>query len=102
MTPILAFGIGAPGLPEMIIFGTIALLLFGKRLPEVARSLGKGIVEFKKGVRGIEDEVSTSNYASSSASSAPRPSAPEEEVSEVTAPKFEPPKFEPSETESGV
>ncbi len=35
----------------------IALLLFGKRLPEVARSLGKGIVEFKKGVRGIEDDV---------------------------------------------
>ncbi|NJM35705.1 MAG: DUF4861 family protein [Rhodomicrobium sp.] len=31
--------------------------VFGKRLPEVARSLGKGIVEFKKGVRGIEDEV---------------------------------------------
>ena len=100
MTPILAFGIGAPGLPEMIIFGTIALLLFGKRLPEVARSLGKGIVEFKKGVRGIEDEVSTSTYAGNSASSAPRPSAPEEDVSEVTAPKFEPPKFEPSESES--
>ena len=35
----------------------IALLLFGKRLPEVARSLGKGIVEFKKGVRGIEDDA---------------------------------------------
>ena len=104
MTPILAlFPGGAPGLPELIIFGTIALLLFGKRLPEVARSLGKGIVEFKKGVRGIEDEVSTSTYASNSESSAPRPSAPEEEVSEVTAPKFEPPKFEPSEsTESEV
>ena len=52
MTGILAFFPGgAPGLPELIIFGTIALLLFGKRLPEVARSLGKGIVEFKKGVR---------------------------------------------------
>ena len=40
---------------EMMIVGGIALLLFGKRLPEVARSLGKGIVEFKKGVNGIED-----------------------------------------------
>uniref|UniRef100_A0A7C2JYU4 Twin-arginine translocase TatA/TatE family subunit n=1 Tax=Schlesneria paludicola TaxID=360056 RepID=A0A7C2JYU4_9PLAN len=43
-----------PGLPEMIVFGVIALLLFGKRLPDVARSLGQGIVEFKKGLRGDE------------------------------------------------
>src|SRR5215470_12573203 len=42
---------------EMLVVGAIALLIFGKRLPEVARSLGKGIVEFKKGVKGIEDEV---------------------------------------------
>ncbi len=96
-TPVLAFGLGAPGLPELVIFGTIALLLFGKRLPEVARSLGKGIVEFKKGVRGIEDEVSTATY-NSSTSSAPRPSAPDEpEAAEVTAPKFEPPKFDTDE-----
>ncbi len=33
---------------ELMILGMIALLLFGKRLPEVAKSLGKGIVEFKK------------------------------------------------------
>tara|TARA_R110002072_G_scaffold13481_1_gene56796 strand:- start:277821 stop:278135 length:315 start_codon:yes stop_codon:yes gene_type:complete len=97
MTAILAFFPGgAPGLPELIIFGTIALLLFGKRLPEVARSLGKGIVEFKKGVRGIEDEVTQSTYSSSSTSSTPRPAA-SEEVKEVTAPKFEPPKFDQDE-----
>ena len=100
MTGILAFFPGgAPGLPELIIFGTIALLLFGKRLPEVARSLGKGIVEFKKGVRGIEDEVSTSTYNSSaSTSSTPRPTV-SEDVAEVTAPKFEPPRFDQSESE---
>lgn len=100
MTTVLAFFPGgAPGLPELIIFGTIALLLFGKRLPEVARSLGKGIVEFKKGVRGIEDEVSQSTYSSSSVSSTPRPAA-NDEVKEVTAPKFEPPKVE-QEDEDG-
>lgn len=100
MTAILAFFPGgAPGFPELIIFGTIALLLFGKRLPEVARSLGKGIVEFKKGVRGIEDEVNQSTYDSSSnVSSTPRP-AVTEEPSEVTAPKFEPPKFDPSDND---
>lgn len=96
MTGLLAFLPGAPGPFEMMVFGVIALLLFGKRLPEVARSLGKGIVEFKKGVRGIEDEVSQSTYNSSSTPSTPRPAA-SEDVAEVTAPKFEPPAFDQDE-----
>jgi sec-independent protein translocase protein TatA len=83
----------------MVIVGGIALLLFGKRLPEVARSLGKGIVEFKKGVRGIEDEVDNSTYNTSyTSSSASRP-VPEEEQEEVTAPKFEPPETAPTASE---
>ena len=49
--------ISVPGGWEWMIIGVIALLLFGKRLPEVARSLGKGMVEFKRGLRGIQDEV---------------------------------------------
>ena len=48
---------GLPGGGEWVVIGLVALLIFGKRLPEVARSLGKGIVEFKKGLRGIEEEV---------------------------------------------
>ncbi len=83
---------------ELIIVGIVALLLFGKRLPEVARSLGKGITEFKKGVRGIEDEVETSSSASRPVS---RP-ATEDRPVETTAPKFEPPKFEPSDTNSSA
>src|ERR1700683_26005 len=35
----------------------VALLIFGRRLPEVGRSLGKGIIEFKKGLSGIEEEI---------------------------------------------
>jgi len=35
----------------------IGLLVFGRRLPEVGRSVGKSIVEFKKGIKGIEDEI---------------------------------------------
>jgi sec-independent protein translocase protein TatA len=45
------------GVPELLIILTIGVLLFGKRLPEVGRSLGKGIVEFKKGLKGVEDDV---------------------------------------------
>ena len=46
-----------PGPWEIIIVLVVALLLFGRRLPEVGRSLGKGIVEFKKGLKGVEDEI---------------------------------------------
>jgi sec-independent protein translocase protein TatA len=35
----------------------LALLIFGKRLPEVGRSLGKGIIEFKKGLAGVEQDI---------------------------------------------
>ena len=51
---------GMPGGIEWIIILIVALLIFGKRLPEVMKSLGKGIVEFKKGVKGVEDEVEDS------------------------------------------
>ena len=81
----------SPSPMELIIVGMVALLLFGKRLPEVARSLGKGIVEFKKGVRGIEDEVNSATYNQPS-SYRPQPAS---DAQEVSAPKFEPPRSEP-------
>src|SRR4051794_20390724 len=51
---------------ELMIVMGIAVLLFGKRLPEVGRSLGKGIVEFKKGLSDVSQEL---DYGSSSGSS---------------------------------
>ena len=46
------------GLPELLVVLVIVLLLFGaKRLPEIARGLGKSIQEFKKGVKDIERDV---------------------------------------------
>jgi TatA/E family protein of Tat protein translocase len=48
------FGIGSS---ELLILGVIALLLFGNRLPQVMRSLGQGVTEFKKGLDGISEEM---------------------------------------------
>lgn len=83
----------SPGPMEMLIIGGIAVLLFGKRLPEVGRSLGKGIVEFKKGISGIEDEI---NSAASSTGSSYSSTSHSEDREEATAPKFEPPASEPT------
>ncbi len=45
------------GMWEAIVLGLLGVLIFGKRLPEVGKSIGKGIVEFKKGLSGIEDDI---------------------------------------------
>lgn len=47
---------GIPGWMEIGIIGIIILLLFGKRIPETMRSLARGIVEFKKGLKEVPDE----------------------------------------------
>ena len=54
-SPLLA--IGMPGPLELIVVMAIMLLLFGHRLPSVMRSLGRGVVEFKRGVHGVEEEL---------------------------------------------
>ena len=47
----------------LLVLGAIAVMLFGERLPEVARSFGKGLMEFKKRVHGIQQEIeSASNF----------------------------------------
>lgn len=53
--------IGMPGLPEMIIIACVLLLLFGTRLPGVMRSMGRGVVEFKRGLSGEDDDAVVHN-----------------------------------------
>ena len=82
------FGIGTM---ELLVVGVVAVLLFGSKLPSVARSLGKSVTEFKKGIAGLEEEF----YSASSDTSRPKVNKYADDRDEPTAPKFEPPTAEP-------
>ena len=84
MTPL--FGLFNLGGQEMIILLIIGVLLFGRKLPEVGRYLGKGIVEFKKGIKGLEDEVDGGTVARQDPTI--EPPRPPQRIP-TTAPKFE-------------
>ena len=77
------FGIGTG---ELIVIGIIAVILFGGRLPSVARSLGKSIIEFKKGMSDLENEVKSSVY------SEPTNRVSYNDNAEPAGARFEPPK----------
>ena len=48
---------GQLGVGEILVIAAVGLLLFGSRLPQVGRSLGRAIVQFKKGLHEVEDEI---------------------------------------------
>ncbi len=80
--------LGGLGPMEIIILVVLGVLLFGKRLPDMGRYLGKSIVEFRKGVKGLEDDAEGGVSASSPAPAASEQvRAPQRVV--ATAPKFE-------------
>lgn len=108
---------------EMMVIGGLAVMLFGGRLPEVGRSLGRSIREFKKGMSGVEDELnqlrnefrdsaggsgynsSMSSYNSHSSGYATShydysSTGDVYDRSDVTVPKFEPPKKRPERIET--
>lgn len=54
---------GSIGTPELIIIMLVILLLFGsKRLPELAKGIGKGIRQFKKAMDDVKDEIDLKDY----------------------------------------
>ena len=87
--------------PELIVLGIIGLLLFGKRLPDVAKNLGRGVSEFKKGLTGFQDEINGSSRSPASSYTPAPPAKRPEPLStlddKIVTPKFEPPKSAPSE-----
>ena len=56
MQYILSFG-GIPGGWEWIVILVVALLIFGRRLPEIARGVGKSLTEFKKGINEAKEST---------------------------------------------
>ena len=60
---------GFPGHIELFIVLFVALLLFGHRLPGLMRSAGRSVVEFKKGIQGIEDDIENAGESDSKNSS---------------------------------
>ncbi len=78
------FGLGPT---EMIVLAVLGVLLFGRKLPEVGRYLGKGIVEFKKGVKGLEDEVDGGMITSRQEPIVEQPRPPQRV--QTSAPKFD-------------
>jgi sec-independent protein translocase protein TatA len=96
MNPLFAFSLGPQ---EILILLVLGVLLFGRRLPEVGRSLGKGIVEFKKGLKGLEDEVESSvaNSTRHEPQPALEPPRPPQRVA-TNVPKFEEPPATPPQS----
>ncbi|MGB9689351.1 Sec-independent protein translocase subunit TatA/TatB [Thermogutta sp.] len=88
-----------PGGTEMLIVLLVALLLFGNRLPQVARSLGKSLNEFRKGMQGLEQELrSAINETPPPPPSRTQRPENEEDRQTPVAPKFIPPASPPQET----
>ncbi len=53
---------GSVGTPELLLIMLVILLLFGsKRLPELARGIGKGIRQFRKAMDDVKDEIDLTN-----------------------------------------
>ena len=52
---ILLFSLGAP---EIILIALVVLLIFGgKKIPELMRGIGKGVNQFKRGMKDLDDEI---------------------------------------------
>lgn len=77
-TPMLA--LGAPGPMELVLLMLVGLLFFGKRLPEVGRSIGQTVVQFKKGLNEVHEDVNRQT---------PTPATPAAPIALDQTPKIE-------------
>ncbi len=89
MSPL--FGFFGLGMWEIAVLGVIAVLLFGRKLPDMAKYLGKSVVEFKKGMHGLEsgfDDVANPTAATQPTAAPAEAIRPPQRVAPA-APKFD-------------
>jgi sec-independent protein translocase protein TatA len=90
------------GMQELMLLGVVAIMLFGKNLPGVAKQLGSSYREFRKGLWDLQSSLNFDDDASSSSRSKPAKSYTAtsyddyDDYEAATAPKFEPPPSEPT------
>ena len=91
---------------ELLIVGVVAVLLFGKNLPDVAKKFGGMYRDFRKSLDDLRSQVDfTDTFNSTPSKPKPRKSYSDfDDVDDISAPKFEPPPAppeEPGEPEGG-
>jgi sec-independent protein translocase protein TatA len=74
-----------PNGPTLIVLCILGVILFGRRLPEIGRSLGKGLKEFQNGMSGMEDQLTETL----SPTEAARPQLPPPPRVSSAVPRFE-------------
>jgi sec-independent protein translocase protein TatA len=87
------------GFQELLIVGVVAVLLFGKNLPDVAKKFGGMYRDFRKSLDDLRTQVDfTDTYNSAPAKKPVRKATRDyDDYEEVSAPKFEPPPAPPEE-----
>lgn len=79
---------GSIGYAEIIVLGIVAVVLFGRKLPEVARNVGNSYAQFRKGLSEIQTSINSEEYDEASDFNYERTY---EDAIEPSGPKFEPP-----------
>ena len=80
--------LGNLGTTEMLVILIVALLLFGKNLPDVARSIGRALGEFRRSMQGIESEIRGELYGDGRPAAERTPSTPAPPSARSAAPSL--------------
>lgn len=84
------------GPQELIIIGGLAVLLFGKNLPDVMKKIGKTYGQFRKGLSDMQAQLQIDDQDVGNSSSSFYSDEEYDDYEEPTAPSFEPPTSEPT------
>jgi sec-independent protein translocase protein TatA len=82
------FGLLGLGTQEIMLLLVLGVLLFGRNLPQLGRSLGKTVTEFKRGVKGFEEDLEPTAGTNTTRTVEPEPVRPPQRVTS-SAPKFQ-------------